>query len=88
MFAAAHSQAQTAAIPATMSRYGSHPPGLTPTGSPLAHREYQVSPRSPMYSLSGRISLLSACCSITCAVQPAIRLTEKTPVNRSVGIPR
>ena len=41
-----------------------------------------------MYSLSGRISRLSACCSITWAVQPAIRLTEKTGVNRSVGMPR
>ncbi len=41
-----------------------------------------------MYSLSGRISLLSACCSMTWAVQPAIRLTEKTAVNSSVGMPR
>jgi hypothetical protein len=48
----------------------------------------QVRPRSPTYSLSGRISRLSACCSITCAVQPAIRLTEKTDVNRSVGMRR
>jgi hypothetical protein len=44
--------------------------------------------RSPMYSLSGRINRLSACCSITWAVHPAIRLIEKTGVNRSVGIPR
>ena len=29
-----------------------------------------VRPRSPMYSLSGLMSRLSACCSITCAVQP------------------
>ena len=43
---------------------------------------------SPMYSLSGRMSRLSACCSMTCAVQPAIRLTAKTGVNRSVGMPR
>ena len=48
----------------------------------------QVSPLSPMYALSGLISLLSACCSMMWAVQPAIRLTEKTGVNRSVGIPR
>ena len=48
----------------------------------------QVRSASPMYSLSGLISRLSACCSITWAVHPAIRLTEKTGVNRSVGIPR
>jgi len=48
----------------------------------------QPRPLSPMYSLSGLISLLSACCSMTCAVQPAIRLAEKTGVNRSVGMPR
>ena len=48
----------------------------------------QLRPRSPMYSLSGLISRLSACCSMTCAVHPAIRLAEKTGVNRSVGMPR
>ena len=46
-----------------------------------------VRPYSPMYSLSGRISRLSACCSMTCAVQPAIREMANTGVNRSVGIP-
>src|SRR5215467_317394 len=54
----------------------------------LAASGTQARPASPMYSLSGLISLLSACCSITCAVQPAIRLTENTGVKRSVGMPR
>ena len=48
----------------------------------------QVRSASPMYSLSGLISRLSACCSITCAVHPAILETENTGVNRSVGMPR
>ena len=44
--------------------------------------------RSPMYSLSGRISRLSRCCSITWAVQPDMRDIAKTGVKRSVGIPK
>ncbi len=58
---------------------------------PATHRAAsgtQVMPASPMYSLSGLISRLSACCSITCAVHPAILETENTGVNRSVGMPR
>jgi hypothetical protein len=56
--------------------------------SHLASIGIQLSPLSPMYSLSGLISRLSACCSMMWAVQPAIRLTEKTGVNKSVGMPR
>lgn len=44
--------------------------------------------RSPMYSLSGLISRLSRCCSITWAVQPDMRDIAKTGVKRSVGIPK
>jgi hypothetical protein len=58
---------------------------------PRTHRAASgthVRSASPMYSLSGLISRLSACCSITCAVHPAILETENTGVNRSVGMPR
>ena len=57
----------------------------------VPHREssgIQVRVPSPMYSLSGLISRLSACCSMTCAVQPAILEMEKTGVKRSVGMHR
>ena len=74
------------------ARRGAAPgaPRAAAAGRP-AHRSLsvtQVRSRSPMYSLSGRISRLSACCSMTWAVHPAIRLTENTGVNRSVGMPR
>ncbi len=76
-------------------RPATRPPRQAP-GAPRparrpAHRSLsvtQVRSRSPMYSLSGRISRLSACCSMTWAVHPAIRLTENTGVNSSVGMPR
>jgi hypothetical protein len=40
-----------------------------------------------MYTEAGRITLLSAYCSRTCAVQPAMRAAAKIGVIRSVGIP-
>ena len=43
--------------------------------------------RGPMYSESGRITRLSAYCSRTCAVHPAIRAIAKIGVMRSVGMP-
>ena len=62
------------------ARAGLLRPGLLRAGLPLAsafaecftgHRAApRCRPRSPMYSLSGLISRLSACCSMTCAVQP------------------
>ncbi len=73
---------------------GAAPPRSVPPASgqyPWAHRAAsgtQVRSAAPMYSLSGLISRLSACCSITCAVHPAILETENTGVNRSVGMPR
>src|SRR5436190_17699137 len=45
-------------------------------------------PVGPVYSDSGRMSRLWACCSMTCAHQPAIRPTAKIDVPRSAGIPR
>jgi hypothetical protein len=42
----------------------------------------------PTYSADGRMILLSACCSSTCADQPATRLAANSGVNRSVGTPR
>ena len=39
----------------------------------------------PTYREPGRITLLSAYCSRTCAVQPAIRAAANTGVMRSVG---
>jgi hypothetical protein len=79
--------------PAVSAGAGKHPAcgKGSPLGCCVAHRAAnltQVRPASPMYSLSGLISLLSACCSITCAVHPAILLTENTGVNKSVGMPR
>src|SRR5215468_1146304 len=41
---------------------------------------------SPVYWLNGRYNLLSASCSRTCAVQPAVREMAKTVVKRSVGM--
>ncbi len=41
----------------------------------------------PTYSARGRMSRLFAYCSSTWAVQPAMRLTAKTGVNSSMGIP-
>src|SRR5438270_522874 len=41
--------------------------------------------RGPMYSDSGRFRRLSAYCSRTCAVQPAIRASPKSGVIRSVA---
>ena len=48
---------------------------------------YRCGYSGPMYSARGRISLLFAYCSSTCAVQPEIRLTAKIGVNRSMGMP-
>jgi len=42
----------------------------------------------PTYSADGRMILSSACCSSTCADQPATRLAANSGVNRSVGAPR
>jgi hypothetical protein len=42
---------------------------------------------SPVYWLSGLYNLLSASCSSTCAVQPAVREMAKIGVKRSVGMP-
>ena len=42
----------------------------------------------PTYSAPGRMILLSACCSRTCAAWPATRLHSKSGVKRSVGMPR
>ena len=42
----------------------------------------------PTYSDEGRMILLSACCSSTCADCPTTRLAAKIGLNRSVGIPR
>ena len=52
--------------------------------SPIGTHRWSV---RPMYSLSGRMSRLSACCSMTWAVQPDIREMANTGVNRSVGMP-
>ena len=51
-----------------------------PTGSRAARRSIgtQVWSRGPTYSLTGRISLLSAYCSRTCAVHPAIRAARRS----------
>ena len=43
--------------------------------------------RGPTYSARGRINRLSAYCSSTWADHPLMRLTAKTGVNRSIGIP-
>ena len=48
---------------------GAQPPGPRPAP--------QLRSRGPTYSLAGRITLLSAYCSRTCAVQPAIRARAK-----------
>ncbi len=47
-----------------------------------------VLPTGPVYSDSGRMSRLSACCSMMCAHHPAIRPSEKMDVPRSAGMPR
>src|SRR5205814_7830965 len=44
-------------------------------------------PTGPTYSLCGRIKRLSASCSSTWAVQPAVRAMANKGVKRSVGIP-
>lgn len=41
----------------------------------------------PVYTLSGRINRLLACCSITCAHHPLIRLATKIGVYCGTGIP-
>ena len=41
----------------------------------------------PMYSAVGRISLLSASCSMTCAAQPARRAITNTGVNNRCSMP-
>jgi hypothetical protein len=41
----------------------------------------------PTYRLSGRISELACCCSITCAVQPVIRLSTNSGVNCGMSKP-
>ena len=41
----------------------------------------------PLYTESGRMSALEACCSMMCAVQPVTRLATKSGVNVSVSNP-
>src|SRR5208283_4540419 len=43
---------------------------------------------APVYSARGRISLLFRYCSRIWAVQPDMRLTANTGVNRSTGMPK
>ena len=61
-------------------------------GVPLVFRPgYSSAANSPLvgpaYRLSGRISELAAVCSMTCAVQPMIRLITKIGVNIAMSKP-
>ena len=47
---------------------------------------YPVNPRGPTYTDWGRMRRLSANCSKTCAVQPAVRPTAKVGVNSAAGM--
>ena len=79
------------AVGATCRMRGARPFRLRET---KARRDYRSAsgihffPVGPVYSDSGRMSRLWACCSMTCAHQPAIRPTAKIDVPRSAGIPR
>ncbi|MFM1824379.1 MAG: hypothetical protein RI967_2645 [Planctomycetota bacterium] len=48
---------------------------------------FQCRSRGPAYSASGRMMRLFACCSITCAHQPVMRLATKIGVYCGTGIP-
>jgi hypothetical protein len=66
--------------------------GLVPTGTGDVRYERssngtQCWSRGPTYSEPGRITRLSAYCSRTCAVHPAMRARAKIGVIRSVGMP-
>jgi len=51
-------------------------------GLSLLHCDVVIGVIRPRYSARGRIRRLSSSCSITCAVQPLMRETAKTGVNK------
>ena len=61
--------------------------GLLPGAQPRSDSPTQVRSPGPVYSAPGRMSLLSARCSNTCADQPVMREHTKIGVNRYVGMP-